>query len=163
MDYVSSMRGAAIGARLRRLSVLIDAQAARVYDACGVTFEQRWFGVVNQLALNGPMGVGDLAEALGVSHPSISETRQSLERAGLITLDPDPADARRRTLALSAAGEVLVARLTPVWRQLDAAAKELDEEAGQVVEALSRLEAALERRSLQARVADHAAELQGVR
>lgn len=152
MDYVTSMQGSALGARLRRLSAMIDADAGRVYGAQGVKFEQRWFGVINQLAMNGPMSVGELAEALGVSHPSVSETRQSLERAGLVEAIADPQDARRRILALSATGDALVRRLQPMWKRFDVVARELDQEAGGVVEALARLERALERKSLHARL-----------
>ena len=77
-DYVAEIGGAALGARLRRLSAAIDADAARIYAARGVRFEQRWFGVLNQLALVGPLGVRQLADLLGITHASVSETRQSL-------------------------------------------------------------------------------------
>ncbi|NMO21460.1 MarR family transcriptional regulator [Pyxidicoccus fallax] len=100
MDYVRTKAGAALGARLRRLSERIDNDAARAYAAQGVEFEQLWFGVLNQLALNGPMIVGALAEALGITHVSVSQTRVSLERAGLIRQEPDASDARRRLLSL---------------------------------------------------------------
>ena len=148
------MQGSALGALLRRLSAAIDADAGRVYEAQRIRFEQRWFGVINQLAVNGPMSVGMLAQALGVSHPSVSETRQSLEKAGLIEAVIDPQDARRRILALSPAGHALVERLRPLWKRFDVVAQELDEEAGGVVEALARLERALERKSLHARLTE---------
>lgn len=152
-DYVAAMGGAALGARLRRLSAAIDADAARVYAASGIRFEQRWFGVVNQLALAGSLSVRQLADALGISHASISETRQSLEMAGLITSTADPADARRRVLALTSSGELLVAKLRPLWAAFDAVARELDTEAGGVTEALARLERALAQSSLYERIA----------
>jgi len=153
-DYVASMRGAALGARLRRLSAMIDGDAARAYAANGILFEQRWFGVINQLALNGPMNVSRLAEALGISHPSVSEARQSLEKAGLVQSAPDPADSRRRLLTLSPAGTAFVARLRPMWEVFDRAARQLDAEAGEVTQALERLEQALQRKSLYARIMD---------
>jgi DNA-binding MarR family transcriptional regulator len=151
-DYVSEMGGAALGARLRRLTAAIDADAARLYAARDVRFEQRWFGVINQLALAGPLSVRDLADALGISHASVSETRRSLEQAGLIMAETDPADARRRVLTLTPSGLALVAQLRPLWRAFDQAARELDAEAGEVTRALARLEAALGRRSLYQRV-----------
>lgn len=151
-DYVSEMGGAALGARLRRLSAAIDADAARIYAAHGTRFEQRWFGVLNQLAITGPQGVQELAAVLGISHASISETRQSLERAGLIVAAADKDDARRRVLALSPAGTALVAQLRPLWDAFDAAARELDTEAGGVTKALAKLEKALARQSLSERV-----------
>lgn len=153
-DYVDQMQGAALGARLRRLSAAIDADAARIYAAAGITFEQRWFGVINQLAQNGPMTVSDLALALGISHPSISEARQSLEKKGFVTANPDPADGRRRVLSLSASGEAFVTQLRPMWDAFDDVALQLDAEAGEVSQALLRLEQALARKSLHARLVD---------
>lgn len=152
-DYVREMGGAALGGRLRRLSAAVDADASRVYAARGIRFEQRWFGVVNQLALAGPLSVRQLADVLGITHASVSETRQSLQRAGLITSEPDPSDARRRTLALSPAGKALVTELRPLWDTFDDAARELDAEAGGVIEALARLEQALAQKSLYERIA----------
>lgn len=153
-DHVARSGGAALGARLRRLSAAIDAEAARVYAAEGVRFEQRWFGIVDQLARNGPMTVSMLAGALGISHPSVSETRRSLEGAGLIQATADSSDGRRRVLALTADGQALVARLGALWHAFDAAAQALDDEAGGVTAALDRLEAALARQPLGERIRD---------
>lgn len=152
-DYIADVGGAALGARLRRLSAAIDADAARIYAARGIRFEQRWFGVINQLALAGPLSVRDLADLLGITHASVSETRQSLEAAGLIASQADPSDGRRRVLTLSPSGEALVAQLQPLWDAFDEAARELDAEAGGVTEALARLEQALAQRSLHERIA----------
>ena len=43
-DFPSRSGGAAIGARLRRLSDRIDREADGLYAAFGIDFEQRWFG-----------------------------------------------------------------------------------------------------------------------
>lgn len=148
MDYTRGAGGAAIGARLRRVSEWIDGDATRVYAALGIDFEQRWFGVLNQLARHGPASVGELASALRITHVSVSQTRQSLEKAGVVTSDPDPADARRRRLTLTEEGARLVERLTPLWGAFEQAAQELNAEAGDVVAALDRLDDALARKSL---------------
>ncbi|MGH6911714.1 MAG: MarR family transcriptional regulator, partial [Phenylobacterium sp.] len=67
--------------------------------------------------------------------------------AGLIDARPDPKDGRRRQLRLTAAGKDLVARLSPLWRALDDAAQELNDEAGDAAAALDRLDDALAQRS----------------
>lgn len=152
MDYSRRAAGAAIGARLRRLSEQMDGDTGRVYAALGVEFEQRWFGVLNQLALNGPMTVGELAAALGITHVSVSQTRRSLEAAGLVAGTADAKDARRKLLAPTGAAQALIARLTPVWTAFEAAALELDAEAGGAAAALDRLDDALARRSLHERI-----------
>ncbi len=152
MDFPRKSRGAAIGARLRRLSELIDGDATRIYAAQGIRFEQRWFGVLNQLDLHGPMSVSELAATLRISHASISQTRQSLEKAGVLASELDPEDSRRRRLMLTEKGRKLLQRLKPLWKALAQAARELDAEAGDVVAALDRLDDALARRSLFDRV-----------
>ncbi|OWQ96653.1 MarR family winged helix-turn-helix transcriptional regulator [Sphingopyxis witflariensis] len=147
-DFPARAGGGAIGARLRRLSARIDADATRAYAVLGIRFEQRWFGVLNQIAINGPMAVTDIASTLGITHVSVSQTRQSLEKAGLIASDRDSRDARRRTLRLTSKGQDFVRRLEPIWQACEDAARELDAEAGEVVRALSRLDEAIARKSL---------------
>ena len=152
-DYPLASRGGALGARLRRLTERIDRDAGRIYAEAGVDFEQRWFGVLNQLVLKGPLSVSDLAQVLGIAQASVSQTRQSLEGAGLIRWEKDARDGRRRTLHLTDKGQDLVAQLTPLWRLLAEVAAELDAEADDTVAALDRLDAALNRNSLYDRVA----------
>lgn len=155
-DYTREAGGAAIGARLRRLSAAFDGDVARVYAALGIAFEQRWFGVLNQIALRGPTTVGELAATLRITHVSVSQTRRSLEEAGLLITQPDDHDARRKRLVLTPAGQALVDRLTPLWDVLAAAAMALDAEAGGLAIALDRVDDALARRSLFDRIMDRA-------
>jgi DNA-binding MarR family transcriptional regulator len=147
------MGGAALGARLRRLSEAIDRDATRAYATLGIPFEQRWFGVLNQLTLAGPMTVSELAAALRITRASVSQARQSLEDAGLVAAEEHPSDARQRHLVLTAAGAKLVRRLQPLWQAMHDAALELNAEAGNAVATLDRLDEALARQSLFDRIA----------
>lgn len=142
------MNKAALGARLRRLSEAVDRDATRAYAQMGVRFEQRWFGVLNQLARNGPMTVSELAAALRITRASVSQTRQSLEDAGIVDTEDHPSDARQRHLVLTDAGSKLIRRLKSLWQAMDDAAMEVDAEAGDVVAALDRLDEALARQSM---------------
>lgn len=154
VDYNRSWGGAALGARLRRLSERIDREAAAVYTREGVHFEQRWMGVLRLLSEREGLSVKDIAEALVITHPSVSQTRRSLQDAGLITDRPDPNDARRRILELTEAGAAFVARVRPIWLALMEVAEDLDREAQDVITPLNRLDDALERRSLFDRTLD---------
>jgi DNA-binding MarR family transcriptional regulator len=151
-DYSRSVGGEALGARLRRLAERIDGEVARIYASRGIAFEQRWYSVLNQIVLNGPVSIGDAAAALRITHVSVSQAASSLDRAGYICARADPADGRRRLLQLTAEGERLVADLAPLWRALATAAATLNEEAGDVVGLLDRLDDALDARSLSERV-----------
>jgi MarR family transcriptional regulator, organic hydroperoxide resistance regulator len=152
MDYTKRKGGAALGARLRRLSEAIDRDATRAYATVGVKFEQRWFGVLNQLALHGPKTVSEIAATLRITRASVSQTRQSLENAGFIEMEAHPLDARQRHLVLTNAGVKLLGRLQPLWQAMEAAALEVDAEAGNAVAALDRLDEVLARQSLFERI-----------
>lgn len=147
-DYTLRSGAAALGARLRRLSERIDRDAGRLYAELDVRFEQRWFGVLNQLTLNGPRSVGELAAALGVTHVAVSQVRQALVAEGLVAEDRDPRDGRSRVLRLTDDGLALTRRLAPAWKALSAAAVALNAEAQDALAALERLEAALDRSSI---------------
>jgi len=137
-----------VGGRLRRLSERIDEDCARIYAEQGIVFEQRWLGVIYVLALEGPQSVGKLATMMGVSHVSISQSRKSLQEAGLILAKADPKDARVVNLRLSPKGRRLFARLQPVMEILIRVSVEANEEAGRPLEALDRMEDTLNQRSL---------------
>jgi MarR family transcriptional regulator, organic hydroperoxide resistance regulator len=152
MDYARSLGGAGIGARLRRLSEQIDGDAARVYASLGIDFEQRWFGVLNQLALNGPATVGELASRLRITHASVSQTRHSLEKAGYIKSKADKVDARRRRLELTGAGLQMVKRLKSLWQTFEEVSLELTAESGDLMASLDMLDDALARQSMLERI-----------
>lgn len=159
MDYTKSRGGAALGARLRRLSEAIDRDATRAYATLGIRFEQRWFGVLNQLALSGPMTVSELAATLRITRASVSQTRQSLEDAGIVTTQEHASDARQRHLVLTKAGSALIRRLKPLWQAMDTAALEVDAAAGDAVAALDRLDAVLTRHSMFDRIVEKFTEI----
>jgi DNA-binding MarR family transcriptional regulator len=109
-------------------------------------------GILEQLHDRGAQPVGELAASLGIRHSSVSQTRRSLEEAGLVESQVDPQDGRSRLLRLSGRGKELVRRLQPLWKILNATSLELDQEADHVIAALDRLDRALERLSLYDRV-----------
>lgn len=137
-----------MGARLRRLSERLDRDSTRVYSVLGIRFEQRWFGLLNQIMLNGPMTVTDIAVALRVTHVSVSQSRRALEAAGLVHSLNDQNDARRRLIHLTPKGQTLVVNLAPLWQALANSAEELNAEAGNIVTLLDRLDDALDNQSL---------------
>ncbi len=154
VDYSREAGGGALAARLRRLSERMDRDGTRIYATQDVHFEQRWYGLLNQLVLNGPMSIGEIAAALRITHVSVSQASRSLEAAGIVTSAAAPTDARRRELRLTAKGDELVAQLSPMWRAFNAVADELNAEAGDIIPLLDRLDDALARKSLFDRVAE---------
>jgi DNA-binding MarR family transcriptional regulator len=147
-DLVAAYGSAGVGARLRRLSERIDREARAVYKRAGIDFEQRWVGVLILLMERGAVTVGELAEALGIRQPSVSQTLRSLQAAKLVSARTDPRDPRRRIQSLTEAGLQLVERARPVWEALMEAARDLDREGIDIVTPLAQIERELDRKSL---------------
>ncbi|MDG2530617.1 MarR family winged helix-turn-helix transcriptional regulator [Caulobacter endophyticus] len=152
-DYSRGFGGEALAARLRRASERMDRDGARVYAARGIRFEQRWYGVLRQLVEHDrPMGVGEIATILRITHVSVSEASRSMEKAGLVVSRASAEDGRRRLMELTEEGRAMVARLAPLWEAFNATARELDAEAGEIVRLLDRLDDALDRKSMFERI-----------
>lgn len=77
---------------------------AAVAEAAGVALDAADIPPLYMLGLAGPTRAGDLASALHVSRPTASKQITRLERDGLITRAPDPADGRVSIVALSPLG-----------------------------------------------------------
>ena len=96
-------------------------QAARrvtaLYDAAMAPFGLRvsQYGILVRLKTGGPRGIQALAAELVMDRTTLGRNMRPLERQGLLTALPDPADRRGRLLAVTAAGAALVARAAPAW------------------------------------------------
>ncbi|RAG86132.1 MarR family transcriptional regulator [Streptacidiphilus pinicola] len=60
--------------------------------------------VLDLIDRNGPMTTAELAAGRGVRHQTMAATVKELSDAGYLIAGPDPADARKRILALTTAG-----------------------------------------------------------
>ena len=67
-----------------------------------------------------PRSVSDLASLLEMDRTTLTRDVSLLERRGLLTVDIDPQDRRRRMLSVSEAGRVILLDATPRWKALQA-------------------------------------------
>ncbi|MEH3106315.1 MAG: GNAT family N-acetyltransferase [Sphingomonas fennica] len=152
MDVIAAHGGVFLGSRLKRLAERMQAGAAAVIADAGVPAQPAHMPLLVALA-DGPMTIGDLADAVGASQPGVTRGIGQLEAMGLVAAAPG-ADRRRRPMALTAAGEAAMARARiAVWPGV---AQAVDELCGGSADALlaeiARLEAALAERPWQTRV-----------
>ncbi|MFD5227890.1 MarR family winged helix-turn-helix transcriptional regulator [Streptomyces qaidamensis] len=146
---------AAVGTLLRHVLELLDGDVAAVYEEQGMAeYRPRFSPVVRALVAQGPLSVRDLAEAIGVTHSAASQTAAQMARAGLVTHTPDPLDARRRLVALTAQARSLLPRIVAEWEASAAAMAELDTELSMPLgELLAEVAQAVGRRPFRERVA----------
>jgi MarR family transcriptional regulator, organic hydroperoxide resistance regulator len=160
-DYIRSHGNAGVGARLRRLSERIDRESNAVYAHLGLHFEQRWMGVLMLLDERDEMTVGELAEALRITQPSISQTLRSLQAASIVSDKADPCDSRRRIQRLSPKGLQFIEQVRPVWVALMQTARDLDREGIDILTPIDQIEKSLDRKSVLERALGYLANAEG--
>jgi DNA-binding MarR family transcriptional regulator len=124
---------------------LLD-EAEAVYRALGLPIRPRWVSTFLLLHDLGPLTVTAIAERLAVTHPAVIQLCQDMADAGLVADARDPADGRRRLLALTPEARALHPTLERVWGELAKAQLAAFRAAGcDVLAVLDRVEARLDR------------------
>jgi DNA-binding MarR family transcriptional regulator len=154
-DVVEKLGHLALGTRLKRIGELLQAQAQTLLDDEQLGLPASHFPLLAALDRLGPLSVGEIAEALGVSQPGISRQLERLEREGLVKTQRPSEDRRRRPSVLTVAGSLLVDRARKsAWVKIEAAVAEIcDPLEGPLLNQLATLEQELKRTSLAMRVA----------
>ncbi|MBP0581415.1 winged helix-turn-helix transcriptional regulator [Labrys sp. LIt4] len=92
--------------------------ARRFDDAlrpAGLTNSQ--FSLLMALNRPAPPPMGPVAALLAMDRTTLTAALKRLEARGLVQVMRDPADRRSRLLALTQAGQALLARATPIWQE----------------------------------------------
>ncbi len=85
----------------------------------GITSGQ--FSLLNALNRPKAAAMADVARLLAMDRTTLTAALKPLERAGLVTVGPDKHDRRKRLLALTPAGRMVLEAAMPVWRSEHAA------------------------------------------
>ena len=115
---MQSFGSLSLGSRLRRLSDRLVADVVEIYRAQGVELNPTFFPLFNLLYRQGAMSVTEAADLLGVSHPAISKIARKMLAEQWLSKTTDPNDERRQLLALSERSQRLLARIKPIWQQI---------------------------------------------
>ena len=140
---------------LRLLQTAMDAEIGRVYTEAQVTgLKPNFVPLLLRLHARGPMTITELAESVQRTHSGTSQKVAAMRAAGLVRTSPG-ADARSKTVALTAKANRVAARLAAEWQATEASIAELEAE---IPYPLSRvvtdIRAALQRKSFHDRIAD---------
>lgn len=107
-----------------------------------------------------PRPVTDLASALGMTHAGAIKASGALIEAGLVRRGSDPADRRRKPLALTAEGHAAARETRGFIEPVRLAYADLFEEIGtDVLAAIEALDAALDRKDFDQRLTEAAARI----
>jgi len=154
-DTVKELGFLTLGTRFRRIGESLQAQTQALMARHGIDMPAAHFPLLAALDRHGPLGVGELSAAVGVSQPVVTRSLRGLEASGLVESRSQEDDRRIRKVQLSEAGHVLVERARrEVWPVIEASVAQICAPLeGPLLEQLAALEAGLEHTSLLQRAA----------
>jgi DNA-binding MarR family transcriptional regulator len=152
-DVIRSLGHLALGTRLKRLGERLQAQTQRILDAHEVPIQAAQFPFLAAIERCGPLTVGELAEAVGVTQPGATRALAQLAEEGWVEIANATDDQRRKSVTLTRQGKRLVeSGKREVWPVIDGAVKDACRGlAGGLLEQLAALEDGLGERSLDRR------------
>ncbi|MGH9295081.1 MAG: MarR family winged helix-turn-helix transcriptional regulator, partial [Acidimicrobiales bacterium] len=95
------------------------AQMTGGVEAMGYAGYRRSDAVVLRLLRRGPLSIGRLGEALGVTRQAARKTAEGLARRGFATVERDEHDSRQINVALNAGGEAYCEAIVTVIDRLN--------------------------------------------
>jgi len=152
-DFIQRQGPAFLAHLLRRLSDELVQGASAWYPQAGITVPPRTASTLLALDEHGPLAVMELATLLRQSHPLVIVWIKQLKALGFVETRIDGNDRRRSVLSLTRTGKTQVKRLRKALIRMEAASRQLLDEAGPgVFDALWRMEQACRRQTFAARL-----------
>ncbi len=154
-DTVKELGFLTLGTRFRRIGESLQAQTQALMARHGIDLPAAHFPLLAALDRHGPLGVGELGTAVGVSQPVVTRSLHGLQESGLVESRTLEGDRRIRKVQLSEAGQALVERARrEVWPVIEASVAQICAPLeGPLLQQLAALEAGLEQTSLLQRAA----------
>jgi DNA-binding MarR family transcriptional regulator len=152
-DVVGSLGYLTLGTRLRRIGERLQADTQQIIDEAQLPIQTAQYPILAAIDRAGPLTVGELAQAVGISQPGITRTVSQLMELGYVDMQPAAEDQRRKLVSLTAKGQdIIELSKRTVWPRVERAVAglcgDLD---GPLLEQLAAVEAGLAEASLSRR------------
>jgi DNA-binding MarR family transcriptional regulator len=108
-DIIRSFGFLTLGSRMKRIGERLQADTQKIIDARDEPIQTSHYPFLAAVDRLGPLTVGELAEAIGITQPGATRTVGQLVELGTLESKPAPDDQRRRIISLTAEGQRLVA------------------------------------------------------
>ncbi|WP_346320379.1 MarR family transcriptional regulator [Chitinophaga sp. YIM B06452] len=153
MSIVNQLEELALATRLKRLADRLSADVSRIYKESDLDFEAKWFLILELLSREKVLGITEISESLGISHPAVVQLADQMLGQGLIKASVDERDARRRLISLTPAGRQMHKKIGPMLAVIrEENRKWLASARHNLLETLTELEASLDEKSMYKRI-----------
>src|SRR5438128_3342519 len=125
-DVVRALGLLPLGTRMKRIGERMHADAQRIMDELGVPLQASQYPFLAALDRLGPLTIGDLAAAVGVTQPGATRSVGQLAKLGMVAVRRPQEDRRQRVAALTTKGRQQVAYAKDkVWPRIETAVADL--------------------------------------
>lgn len=125
-DVVRTLGFLCMGSRLRRIGERLQADTQQIIEQAGLSIQAGQYPFLAAIDRAGPLTIGELAQAVGITQPGATRTVGQLLELGFIDMQPSPKDQRRRLVSLTSQGQALVDfSKRSVWPRIAAAVADL--------------------------------------
>src|SRR5688572_28809551 len=114
-DFLRELGLNAVVTRMKRVSDAMLHDGKRMYKELGMDIEPSWFAVFKLLRKHDAMGVMDIADAIGLSHPSVISIINKMMKAGYLKESREAADSRKRILSLTPKAKERFPEFERIW------------------------------------------------
>lgn len=141
-DVVRTLGFLCMGSRLRRIGERLQADTQQIIEQAGIGIQAGQYPFLAAIDRTGPLTIGELAQAVGITQPGATRTVGQLLELGFIDMQPAPEDQRRRLVSLTGKGQDLVDfSKKSVWPRIAAAVADLCGDLdGPILEQLATIE-----------------------
>ena len=140
---------------LRLMQAAMDGDIARVYAEAQVSgLKPSWVMELLRLHARGPMTITELARSVQLTHSAVSQKVAGMHAAGWVRTTTG-ADARSKTVTLTAKARRITGRLAAEWRATEAAIAGIEAEIPYPLsQVVTDIEKALQRKTFHDRIAE---------
>jgi len=128
MDSLKAIGELSLGSRMKRVSELLMKTISGVYQHYDIDFDPYLFPAFHRIAQSKTITNTLLCETLQTSQPAVTQTINKLVQKGLVQLEADTIDKRKKIISLTPKGSVLYIKVQPLWRSMDKAVKEMTQQ-----------------------------------
>lgn len=114
-DFLRELGNLAVVTRLKRVSDAMLHDGRRMYKELGMDIEPNWFVMFRLLQKHEKLGITDIADRIGLAHPSVISIVNKMIKAGYLKEEKSPDDNRKRMLGLTEKAEREMPRFESVW------------------------------------------------
>lgn len=141
-DVVRALGFLTLGSRMKRIGERLQADTQRIIDGLEAPVQASQFPFLAAVDRLGPLTIGELADAIGITQPGATRALAQLVELGLLEAQNAPDDQRRRIISLSKQGQALVdAAKRDVWPRVEGAVRDLcGDLSGPLLEQLGAIE-----------------------